>query len=144
MKTDSNCFDNSLDNLNYHHHHTIKKSNITDFMNDKSFKTFLHILQNKRIDHDSDYTNVILLVDDKSNVWELIRRTDLTVNSLNDGRDIYSFRELFKGTADYKDFYTINIETTQSSSLEDSDLDISRVSDFNLTEFIKETLNEIY
>jgi len=113
-------------------------------MNDKSFKTFLNILQNKRIDNEFDYTNVILLVDDKSTVWELLRRTDLTVNSLNEGRDIYSFKELFKGTAEYNDFNTINIETTQSSSLEDSDLDISRVSDFNLTEFIKETLNEIY
>lgn len=113
-------------------------------MNDKSFKTFLNILQNKRIDHDSEFTNVILLVDDKSNIWELIRRTDLTVNALNDGRDIYSYKELFKGTTEKKDFYTINIETTQSNSLGDSDLDISRVSDFNLTEFIKETLNDIY
>jgi hypothetical protein len=113
-------------------------------MNEKgSFKNLQNILQNKRMENNRECKNIIFLVDDKSNVWELLRRNDLSIKNLNDGRDISSYKEFYKDKEDESDFYTIQIETNETSSVDESDLDISRLSDLNISNFIKDNLNQI-
>ncbi len=111
--------------------------------NENSLKKFINILQTKRNDSTNQDRSVILFVDDKMNIWELIRRPDLNFESICDQNDVYSYTELVKNSVEFNELHNINIESTQTNSICDSDLDISRVSDFNLTNFIRESLNDI-
>jgi len=112
-------------------------------VNENSYKKFLNMLQTYRKDSNNKDRCVILFVDDKMNIWELLRRPDLNFDSICEQNDIYSYEELVKDTFEYNDLPNINIESTQTSSICESDLEISRMSDFNLTNFIKESLNDL-
>lgn len=107
-----------------------------------SFKILQTILHNKKMENNKECNNLIFMIDDKSNIWELIRRIDLSYNNLNNGRELYSYKELFKDKEDEHNIYTIQIETNETSSIYESDLDISKGSDLNISNYIKDNLNE--
>lgn len=97
--------------------------------------------------------NILLFVDSKNNFWELVKRNDLTLNIvMNNCENIMSVTSGLKtnkfvcGDAeDSPKSKLLNIEIKDNfddrSSLNNSELDISKVTDFNLSHFIRD-MNE--
>ncbi len=90
----------------------------------------------------------ILFVDNNENIWELINRKDLTLSILKNCEidkiksfNCYLTDFLTDAVSEVKD---IEFEEHEGlcASINDSDLDISRFTDFNsVTKVIKETVN---
>ncbi len=93
--------------------------------------------------HESE-SNIILFVDEDDYIYELIRRHDLTLNSLENASQITSLNKLLGGMKCIQDFQIFNVQSTNTSSVNLSDLDISKNSGICTTSVIKQTLlNEV-
>jgi len=91
--------------------------------------------------------NILIFIDSRNNLWELVKRTDLNMNILNNNCEnlvsiisrtkIHESVELNRESPKSK---LINIEIKDHydniSSLNGSELDISKVTDFNLSHLI--------
>lgn len=152
------------------------KYNLKEKMDGKNLTKFQEFLntynQNK---------NVLLLVDSKNNVWELVKRTDLSIANLSTMENITSlssalnvqnanFMHLndnfcgednnnygssgknFKNNYKNKDNHNnsnlvdekllnIEIKENEDKSFANSELDISKVTDFNISALIRDTQN---
>jgi hypothetical protein len=94
--------------------------------------------------------NVLLFLDSKNSFWELVKRTDLTINYLINNVD--NILSVTSGI-DTKQYNSNNVEGEESPiskfynleikdrSCNNSDLDISRMTDLNISHFIRD-INE--
>jgi len=91
--------------------------------------------------------NILIFIDSRNNLWELVKRTDLNMNILNNNcENLVSIisRAKIHGSVDLNrespKSKLINIEIKDHyddiSSLNGSELDISKVTDFNLSHLI--------
>jgi hypothetical protein len=130
---DSNVFNNSiLSNLSTN---TIKKKyNLKDCMDNKNLTKFQEFLLQY-----NENKNLLLLVDSKNTIWELIRRTDINVCNILNGDNIVSI------VSKLKDIYNVeekllNIEIKDHyDNRSISELDISKVTDLNISNLLRET-----
>jgi hypothetical protein len=130
--------------------------NLKEKMDNKNLTKFQEFLntynQNK---------NVLLLVDSKNYVWELVKRTDLSIanlstmeniTSMNSGLNFNNFirddNYLSSGgknnnNCNFIDEKLLNIEIKENDdkSFANSELDISKVTDFNISAMIRDTQN---
>ena len=100
--------------------------------------------------------NILIFLDSKSNFWEIVRRNDLDTRGLINGIEgVISVTSLLS-SAGVPEFYTNrskfeNLEDSPKSkfynleikdrSLNNSELDISRTTDFNISHFMRD-MNE--
>ncbi len=92
--------------------------------------------------------NVLLFVDSKNNIWEIIKRKDLCINSIGNCENISSvisgFVSNYQGDGDSEcsginKFGNLEIKDNfEDKSLNGSELDISKVTDFNLSHYIRD------
>ena len=133
--------------------------NLKEKMDNKNLTKFQEFLntynQNK---------NVLLLVDSKNNVWELVKRTDLStanlstmenITSMNSGLNFNNFIRddnylsigggSNKINSNFIDEKLLNIEIKENDdkSFANTELDISKVTDFNISGLIRFTQNDI-
>jgi hypothetical protein len=81
--------------------------------------------------------SLIILVDNKGNLWELVRRNDLTSQSLSNPENINSF--LTKVNLEDNKLLNIEIrENFDTRSFNNSELDLSKTSDLNISFLLKE------
>ena len=76
----------------------------------------------------------MLLIDGKNAIWEIVKRIDLSADSLINIENITSCMTLERESEQVLDFAFTYIN---NESLIDSDLDISKVSEMNISEMIK-------
>jgi hypothetical protein len=84
--------------------------------------------------------NVILLIDENKNIWELIKRTDLTMDSLSKPEGI---KPVIVDYSNSTNPNYINIQRDDNVSIKNSEIDVSKISEFNISALIKETDNDI-
>lgn len=113
------------------------KYNLKDKMDNKNLTKFQEFLntynQNK---------NVLLLIDSKNTVWELVRRIDLSVNNLHSIENITSCGTGFKDENNLDEkLLNIEIKENEDKSFINSELDISKNTDFNISALIRDTQN---
>lgn len=122
--------------------------NLREKMDNKNLTKFQEFLntynQNK---------NVLLLVDSKNSIWEIVKRSDLSVNNISTMDNITSCLSLtnnqfynFSNTENNNDLINekllnIEIKDNEDKSFINSDLDISKVTDFNISALIRESQN---
>jgi len=96
--------------------------------------------------------NLLLLVDNRNTIWELVRRNDLNIGSLNSNCE--NLISVTAGISSNKYFLDddspksrlLNIEIKDNydnRSMNNSELDISKVTDFNISHYIRETNNDV-
>lgn len=86
-------------------------------------------------------SSILLLVTDKNEFWELIKRSDITTDSLSDPKSIQSLPyDIFKNGIKLKLETEHNIN---NDSINNSDFDLSQISDFNISSLIKDTENQV-
>jgi len=131
--------------------------NLKEKMDNKNLTKFQEFLntynQNK---------NVLLLVDSKNNVWELVKRTDLSIANLSTMENITSMNSGLnfnnfirddnylsiggsnKINSNFIDEKLLNIEIKENDdkSFANTELDISKVTDFNISGLIRFTQND--
>lgn len=125
------------------------KYNLKEKMDNKNLTKFQEFLntynQNK---------NILLLVDSKNTVWELVKRPDLSIASLSTVENITSIGSGINlnkdenynsnnNTSNIVDEKLLNIEIKENEdkSFVNSELDISKVTDFNISALIRDTQN---
>jgi hypothetical protein len=125
------------------------KYNLTEKIDNKNLTKFQEFLstynQNK---------NVLLLVDSKNNIWEFVRRPDLSIASLSTNENITSIlsnigvkkqnnynSNLNNSNIIDEKLLNIEIKENEEKSFINSELDISKVTDFNLSALIRDTQN---
>jgi hypothetical protein len=130
---DSGVFNNSiLSNLSTN---TIKKKyNLKDNMDNKNLTKFQEFL----IQY-SENKNLLLLVDSKNTVWELVKRTDISVSNIVNGDNIVSIVNKLKDVYNVEE-KLLNIEIKDNyDNRSISELDISKVTDLNISNLLRET-----
>jgi hypothetical protein len=112
-----------------------RKYNLRDHIKNSSGLTKFQEFLNQY----NDNRNIILLVDSKMNIWELIKRTDISLTNItNGGSDLVSIVNKIKNS--FNEERLLNIELKGNfDNRSVSDLDISKVTDFNISHYIKET-----
>ena len=136
------------------------KYNLKEKMDNKNLTKFQEFLNtyNKN-------KNVLLLVDSKNTVWELVKRSDLSIANLSTMENISSLStvlNLNSGNYNYgegNNYYessgknhnnsnlvdekllNIEIKENEDKSFANSELDISKVTDFNISVLIRDTQN---
>jgi hypothetical protein len=123
-----------------------KESYIKEKFNfDTNFSKFQDFLNSY-----SSNKNILLFIDSKNNFWELVKRNDLNINIINSNcENIISISNALKSNVficddqlDSPKSKLLNIEIKDNcddkSSLNGSELDISKVTDFNLSHFIRD------
>jgi hypothetical protein len=84
---------------------------------------------------------IILIIDGNNKVWELIERKDLDNNTIMETDKIESI--LNYNIDAYKLIGNEEIINVNNNTYLSSDVDISRISEFNISNLIKETNNDI-
>jgi hypothetical protein len=111
-----------------------KKYNIKDHMDNKGLTRFQEFLNQYH-----ENRNLLLLVDSRNTIWELIRRNDLSVNNILDGPCVVSILTKLKDTYNVEE-KLLNIEIKDNyDNRSVSELDISKVTDLNISHFLRET-----
>ncbi len=136
-----------LKNKNYDSHNSsllsqeINKINLKENLEDnkESLKNFEKLLN----DYDPDSKDILLFIDNKNNIWELIKRNDLKIETLNSSHELVSYNKLIMDLRNDKRLMEENILDIHNSSFNNSDLDISKGSDCNLSNIVKETINNM-
>lgn len=106
------------------------------FEQNKEFKRFKEVLNTA-----SSNKNIVLLIDSQNNIWELVKRKDLNINALMNPDSISTI----VGQSTFNDddrLLNIEIKENYEDSF-NSDLDMSRNTEFNFSSIIKETNNDI-
>ena len=103
--------------------------NLKDQLDDSNFSKFQEFLNTYNLDK-----NILLLIDGKNAIWEIVKRIDLSADSLINIENITSCMTLERESEQVLDFAFTYIN---NESLIDSDLDISKVSEMNISEMIK-------
>jgi hypothetical protein len=97
--------------------------------------------------------NILLLIDGKGLIWELIKRKDLDISRLSNDeyvtsccsifdKDNYKEKNKIYGNEVLNDkLLNIEIKEDEDKSYINSELDISKVSDMNISQLIKDTNN---
>jgi len=149
-------FNNSLNNsdLNNSVNSTNKANRITEKFNlqesldNANLKRFQEILNTY-----SHNKNILLLVDNENNIWELLRRNDLSITNLSTIESVSSLISIKNGefncicnknkndNLEYNQEKILDIEIRENEekSFANSELEISKVSDFNISVLIKDT-----
>ena len=124
-----------------------KKFNIKDKFDNKNFVKFQEFLNSYKHNR-----QVLLLVDNKNRVWELVKRNDLNIYSLaRENENLVSITSALQrndllNIEDSPKSKLLNIEIKDNydnRSLNNSELDISKVSEFNISHYIRETCNDM-
>jgi len=88
-----------------------------------------------------DNKTVLLFVDNKNNIWELIRRSDIKLSQLNNPDSISSIIKTTKNNSCFNTEKLLNIEINDNNSENlntVSDVNISRNSNFDLSTILRE------
>ena len=91
--------------------------------------------------------NILLLVDSKNTIWEIIKRTDLNIFKLSSEDYIISCCSILdkENISENKllddKLMNIEIKENEDKSFINSDLDISKVTDLNISQLIRDTNN---
>jgi hypothetical protein len=119
-----------------------KKYNMKErinFENMTKFQEFLNVYNPNK--------NVLLFLDSKNSFWELVKRNDLSINylisnvdniiSVTSGLDAkqYNSNNIYGEESPKSKFYNLEIK---DRSCNNSDLDISRMTDLNISHFIRD------
>jgi len=131
------------------------KYNLREKMDNKNltkFQEFLNTYNHNR--------NILLLVDSKNTIWELVKRPDLSISNLSTMENISSLNSINKkdeniisnnnyysnNNSNFVDEKLLNIEIKENEdrSFINSELDISKVTDFNISALIRDTQNNDY
>jgi hypothetical protein len=124
-----------------------KKLNLKEKFENKNLIKFQEFLSSYK--HNKQ---LLLLVDNKNCVWELVKRNDLNIYSLaRENENLISITSALYQTnllniEDSPKSKLLNIEIKDNydnRSLNNSELDISKVSEFNISHYIRETCNDI-
>jgi hypothetical protein len=117
-----------------------KKYNIKDNINYKDNKIQLTKFQ-EFLNQYNENKNIILLVDSKNNIFELIKRNDLTINNITNNDNIVSILGKLKDSYNVED-RLLNIEIKDHyDNRSISELDISKVTDLNISQIMRECNN---
>jgi hypothetical protein len=116
--------------------------NIKDYYleDSENVKKFTKILDLYKIN-----SNLILLVDSNNMVWEILKRDDLTISSLMTPENIISYKDQLLQVNHnlLLDFICEQELEEENKSLNNSEIDLSKVSDFNMSNLIRETNNDL-
>lgn len=96
--------------------------------------------------------NILLLVDSKNTIWELVKRSDLNINNISTMDNITSLVSISynkdensenanKNNLPDDKLLNIEIKDYEDKSFINSDMDISKVTDFNISALIRDTQN---
>lgn len=146
--SDLNSFVNSTNKAN----RITGKYNLLESLDNTNFKKFQDILNT--YNHNK---NILLLVDNKNNIWELLKRNDLSINNLSTIESISTLVSIKNGEINNNfdcnknnndnnnchinqdKLLDIEIKENEEKSFINSELEISKVSDFNISVLIKDT-----
>lgn len=128
-----------------HFNEKIRSYNLNEKFEEKNLTKFQEFLTNF-----SSNKNILLLVDSKSIIWEIIKRKDLDISKLNNEEFINSCSSIInmknfeeKIFEENDRLMNIEIKENEEKSFADSALDISKVSDMNISLLIRDTnINE--
>lgn len=90
--------------------------------------------------YNPDNKDILLFLDSDNNIWELIRRKDLNVNSLISTDELTSFNKIISDLELWK--MNDNLLDVDNTSINNSDLDLSKITD-NASNIVKDTINDI-
>jgi hypothetical protein len=133
----NNANNNNINNTNY---------NLYEKMEDKQLTKFQEFLSGF-----NSNKNILLLVDGKGLIWEIIKRNDLDISRFSNEEYITSFssildKDKYKGqnkileNENFEEkFMNIEIKENEDKSFINSELDISKVSDMNISQLIKDS-----
>lgn len=130
--------------------------NLKEKMDNKNLTKFQEFLNTY-----NQTKNVLLLVDSKNTVWEIVKRPDLSIANLSTMENITSLssgvnlRNFFNKDDNYNSagknlnnsniidekLLNIEIKENEEKSFANSELDISKVTDFNISALIRDTQN---
>jgi cytoplasmic iron level regulating protein YaaA (DUF328/UPF0246 family) len=130
---DSNILNGSiLSNLSTN---TIKKKyNLKESMDNKNLTKFQDFLSQY-----NENKNLLLLVDSKNAIWEIIKRPDLSPSNIANGDNIVSIISKLKDAYNVEE-KLLNIEIKDNyDNRSVSELDISKVTDLNISHLLRET-----
>jgi len=134
----SNFYENNNNNIN-----NITCYNLNEKMEQKQLTKFQEFLNGF-----NSNKNVLLLVDSRSKIWEIIKRNDLDVTKLSNDEYVNSCCSIFSKDKFNEDnkildekLMNIEIKENEDKSFINSELDISKVSDMNISQLIRDTNN---
>ncbi len=114
-----------------------KKYNIRDNLESTGLTKFQEFLESF-----NDTKNVLFFVDSSSNIWELVRRSDITVHNLTNSDNVTSIIHKYKDRYDIGE-KLLNIEIKDIDDGKSmGDLDISKVTDLNISHLLRDGIND--
>jgi hypothetical protein len=114
-----------------------KKYNIRDNLELNGLTKFQEFLEGF-----NETKNLLFLVDNSNNVWELVRRNDLAIHSLTSSDNLTSIIHKYKDRYEMGE-KLLNIEIKDIDDGKSmGDLDISKVTDLNISHLLRDGLND--
>ena len=114
-----------------------KKYNVRDNLEMNGLTKFQEFLESF-----VETKNLLFLVDSSNNIWELVRRNDLTVHSLTNSDHLRSVIHKYRDNYDVGE-KLLNIEIKDIDDGKSfNDLDISKVTDLNISQILRDGIND--
>lgn len=123
----------------------LKKINLKENFLQQKEDNF-HRLEKILSEYNPDEKEIILFVDNSSNIWELIKRKDLSINSLSTTQatqDIISLNKIISEMNLLSNDQENRGVDLENLSVNNSELDLSRNTEMSVYNPIKETINNM-